>query len=79
MTTDNKTKTTPVADYLDGRWKEQCDYFEHKARFNQGRFMLMRRTMLVSSWLTPIAIFVLILIPAQYRDFYTALASSRCS
>lgn len=33
----------------------------------------MRRTMLISSWLTPIAIFVLILIPSDYRDLYSVL------
>jgi hypothetical protein len=73
MTSENQTKTMSIEDYLEGRWKEQCDYFERKASFNQGRFILMRRTMLVSSWLTPIAIFILILIPDKYQNLYSIL------
>ncbi len=73
MPHDIKSKSASVSDYLEQRWKEQCDYFERKASFNQRRFLLMRRTMLVTSWLTPIAIFVLVLIPSQHHDLFSIL------
>ena len=59
--------------YIKGRWSEQCGYFEFKAASNQKRYILMRRLMLISSWLTPIAIFVLILTPAEYRDLLSLI------
>jgi hypothetical protein len=43
--------------YLEGRWKNQSDYFEAKASQNQRRYIATRRLTLISSWLTPIAIF----------------------
>jgi Protein of unknown function (DUF4231) len=62
-------QTLPVhgslADYLDGRWKAQCAYFELKAQSNQKKFMRSRVVTLVTGWLTPIAIFGLTLIPAD--------------
>jgi hypothetical protein len=49
---------TSVADYMNGRWQDQSDYFESKARHNQKLFILMRDIMLMCSWLTPITIFL---------------------
>ena len=54
-----------LADYLEGRWKDQCAYFESKARVNQARFMASRVVTLVTGWLTPIAIFGMTLIPGM--------------
>jgi len=64
--------------YLNGRWKDQCDYFESKAKFNQTRYLQCRQITLVSSWLTPIAIFGSVLfqtasgqsVPGVYAHLY---------
>lgn len=71
MEPPNSNHSLFLDEYLNGRWKDQCAYFESKAKFNQTRFMRSRRAMLVSSWLTPIAIFILILIPSRYHDLYS--------
>jgi hypothetical protein len=73
MASELAGSNTLASDYLDRRWKEQSDYFESKAKTNQSRFMLLRRAMLISSWLTPIAIFILILVPATYRDLLSLI------
>lgn len=63
-------KNSPPADYLNGRWRQQCEYFESKALTNQRRFMNTRMTTLISSWLTPIAIFIVVLYREQLAHFY---------
>lgn len=63
----------PLTSYLDGRWKEQTAYFESKARTNQVKYMRSRVMTLVTSSLTPIAIFILILIPPRLRDLYNLI------
>jgi hypothetical protein len=73
MAPESASSTKLAASYLEGRWKEQSDYFELKAKTNQSRFMLLRRAMLVSSWLTPIAIFTLILVPGKDRDLLSLI------
>ncbi len=73
MATGKVESGSSIDEYLRSRWKDQCDYFEAKAKINQARFLFMRRLTLISSWLTPVAIFVVILIPEQYpkyRDVY---------
>jgi Protein of unknown function (DUF4231) len=66
-----------LADYLQGRWKDQCTYFESKARVNQARFMASRVVTLITGWLTPLAIFGLTLIPPEtyptLAKFYNVL------
>jgi len=63
-----------VAAYLDGRWRDQCAYFERKASINQSRYLDSRRATLISSWLTPIAIFAMFLIPGgDFRDYYSVV------
>jgi len=58
-------------DYIQQRFEPQLAYFEAKAAFNQKRFLLMRRMMLIASWLTPIAIFLQFMIPeGKYRDYW---------
>lgn len=57
---------TSAEEYLKGRWKDQCEYFERKAALNQKRYMETRLVTLFSSWLTPIAIFVLVVIHALH-------------
>ena len=47
-----------AAEYLNGRWQEQSDYFETKSRHNQRLFIRMRDIMLLCSWFTPITIFL---------------------
>lgn len=60
---------SPTIDaYLKGRWQQQLDYAEQKAAHNQVRYHRTRRLMLVSSWLTPVAIFFLVLTPQAWRD-----------
>jgi hypothetical protein len=49
--------SSPEAEYLNGRWQVQSDYFEKKAKQNQVLYLRMRDMMLWCSWLTPIAIF----------------------
>lgn len=49
--------SSTIDEYLNGRWKQQLDYAERKAVFNQFRYHRTRRIMLISSWLTPVAIF----------------------
>jgi hypothetical protein len=57
--------------YITERFKPQLDYLSRKASFNQGRYILMRRMMLIASWLTPLAIFVQFMIPQASRDLWT--------
>lgn len=63
----NEEAKSTVAEYLRGRWQEQCDYFERKASANQWWFLFMRRLMLFASALTPIAIFGLLLVREGYN------------
>ena len=42
-----------AAEYLNGRWQEESDYFETKSRHNQRLFIRMRDIMLLCSWFTP--------------------------
>ena len=69
----NIAATETVEQYMSHRWHDQLVWFEGRAAMNQRRFMTTRRLMLVSSLLTPIAIFVTILSPAPYRDLYSLL------
>ena len=55
-------KADAASAYLNGRWKDQCDYFELKAKTNQTKYLRTRQLTLFSSWLTPIAIFGSVLI-----------------
>jgi hypothetical protein len=55
-------------EYINTRWKSQVDWFESRAAHNQRLYLRARRIMLICSWFTPIAIFVLLLVPAQYRN-----------
>jgi Protein of unknown function (DUF4231) len=57
--------------YIRERFRPQLDYFEKKAALNQGRFLLMRRMMLIASWLTPIAIFIQFTVPPRSRDLWS--------
>jgi hypothetical protein len=59
-----------AAEYLNGRWQEQSDYFETKSRHNQRLFIRMRDIMLLCSWFTPITIFL------QSLPFFKAQAWS---
>jgi hypothetical protein len=52
------SESTSAAEYLSGRWQDQSDYFESKAKENQRLFILMRRIMLLCSWFTPVTIFL---------------------
>ncbi|HTQ38394.1 MAG TPA: DUF4231 domain-containing protein [Pirellulales bacterium] len=56
--------------YLDERFDPQLKYFEAKSAFNQRRYLLMRRLMLIASWLTPVAIFVQFLVVKDWRDYW---------
>lgn len=56
--------------YISERFEPQVAYFESKAAFNQKRYLLMRRMMLIASWLTPIAIFIQFMIPPGRRDIW---------
>jgi hypothetical protein len=58
----------PRFEYLEERFRPQVRYFDDKARFNQSRYLLMRRMMLVASWLTPISIFIQFTIHSNMRD-----------
>lgn len=73
MQETNLVISESLSDYLAGRWKDQCEYFESKARINQKRFMRSRIVALVCGWLTPIAIFILVLIPPRWRDLYNLI------
>ncbi len=64
----NPSTDKGVFTYLDERYKPQLTYFESKASFNQGRYLLMRRLMLIASWLTPISIFIQFTLPISVRD-----------
>jgi hypothetical protein len=57
--------------YIEERVRPQLEYFEKKAAFNQGRYFLMRRMMLIASWLTPIAIFLQFTLPEKYRNAWS--------
>lgn len=57
--------------YITERFNDQLAYFESKAAFNQRRYFLMRRLMLIASWLTPIAIFLQFMIPVSWRDLWS--------
>ena len=59
--------------YMKDRFVPQLAYFEAKSTFNQNRYLLMRRAMLVASWLTPIAIFVQFVVPTSWRDYWTII------
>ena len=65
--------TETIEQYMENRWRDQLHWFESRAALNQRRFMMTRRLMLISSLLTPIAIFITILIPAHYRDLYSLI------
>lgn len=54
--------------YLDTRWKAQVTWFETRAAHNQCLYLRMRRIMMICSWLTPISIFLMLLVPARIRD-----------
>jgi hypothetical protein len=58
----------PRFEYLEERFRPQVRYFDDKARLNQSRYLLMRRMMLVASWLTPISIFIQFTIHSNMRD-----------
>ena len=60
-----------VFTYLNERYRPQLTYFETKASFNQGRYLMMRRLMLIASWLTPIAIFIQFTLPLRLRDIWS--------
>jgi hypothetical protein len=57
--------------YIDERFRPQLAYFESKAALNQARYFLMRRMMLIASWLTPIAIFIQFTLPEKYRNLWS--------
>ncbi len=57
-------------DYITDRFEPQLSYFEAKSTKCQALYMRMRRLMLISSWLTPIAIFAQIVLPADSRDWW---------
>ena len=59
--------------YIQERFRPQLAYFEVKASLNQGRFLLMRRLMLIASWLTPISIFVQFTLAPAYRDVWSVV------
>jgi hypothetical protein len=65
---EEKADSTVAADYLNGRWKDQCDYFEQKAKSNQTLFIRCRHVTLLSSSLTPIAIALVFLVNPTWRD-----------
>jgi hypothetical protein len=62
---------TPKFAYIEQRYQPQLAYFESKAGLNQSRFLLMRRLMLIASWLTPIAIFIQFTLPADDRNLWS--------
>ena len=57
--------------YITERYQPQLDYFELKATKNQALYMKMRRLMLISSWLTPIAIFAQVVLPDDFRVWWS--------
>ena len=59
--------------YVTERFKPQLTYFESKASFNQGRYLLMRRMKLIASLLTPIFIFIQSLMPKDWREIWSIL------
>jgi hypothetical protein len=66
-------KTPPEASmdrYLNGRWAEQCKYFENKATINQRHYMKTRIITLISICLTPISIAGAIAFPGMKDQFY---------
>jgi hypothetical protein len=62
-------RNDPLDEYINTRWKGQLEWFEGRAAYNQRLYLRMRRIMLVCSWLTPIAIFLLLLLPPRFRDW----------
>ena len=52
------------------RFEDQLRYFESKSSFNQRKYLLMRKLMLIASWLTPLAIFTQFIIPLKDRDYW---------
>lgn len=65
--------TVTLPDSVVKRFEDQLSYFEAKATQNQQRYVLMRRLMLIASWLTPLAIFGLILLPQESRDWWSVV------
>jgi len=59
--------------YIKERLKPQIEWFEGKSKFNQSRYMLMRRIMLIASWLTPLAIFLQYRVPQSYQENWTVI------
>jgi hypothetical protein len=53
--------------YLKERFTPQLAYIEKKSAFNQGRYFLMRQTMLIASWLTPVGIFIQFMFPQSWN------------
>ena len=60
-------------EYLNGRWKDQCNYFEKKAGENQHNYMLTRVITLFAIALTPISIASAIVIPGLKGPFYDVI------
>jgi len=54
--------------YLNGRWTEQSEYFERKARANQKLYLRWPRIMLMASLATPITIFAALLLTTTHPD-----------
>ena len=78
------SEANPRESYLNGRWKEQCHYFEQKAETCQKRFMRLRRWSLLMGISTPILIFVVTIVvtaldaqavgkPNPYYQLFTLL------
>lgn len=59
--------------YIKERFEPQLAYFESKSSFNQRHYLLMRQTMLIASWLTPLGIFIQFMLPQGWRDLWAII------
>jgi hypothetical protein len=67
---EKNTLAGPIEQYLNGRWREQCAYFDSKAASNQRNYMRTRIVTLVSISLTPLSIAGAIIVPIFRSTLY---------
>ncbi len=60
-------------EYLEKRLQDQIDWFGKNAKSNQDQYMLMRRLILISGWLTPLAIFVQFVLTSGWLQNYWSI------
>jgi hypothetical protein len=57
--------------YMRERYEDQLRYFEAKAKANQNAYWFTRRLMLIANLVTPILIFVQVILPASWGNVWS--------